>query len=240
MLRRNLAKPWRALAIAARRIPSQCAVCGSWPAQRLCNACIARLAQPRARCRGCALPLFGGAALCGICLRAPPPLDACIAAVDYAYPWAGVLSEFKFDGDPGWAASIAGLLRSTPWAQPTIDAADALLAIPLTRERLAERGFNQSQWLARALSSKKTVDGLLLRVGSARDQHALKRSERLANLNTAFAVDPLRISELQGKRLVLVDDVMTTGATLHAAARTLRKAGAATVSALVFARTDLR
>lgn len=240
MLRRNLAKPWRALAIAARRISSQCAVCGSWPARRLCNACIARLAQPRARCRGCALPLFGGAALCGSCLHAPPPLDACIAAVDYAYPWAGVLSGFKFDGDPGWAASIADVLRSTPWAQPTIDAADALLAIPLTRGRLAERGFNQSQWLARALSSEKTVDGLLLRVDSVRDQHALKRSERLANLNSAFAVDPLRISGLQGKRLVLVDDVMTTGATLHAAARTLRQAGAATVSALVFARTDLR
>ena len=163
-----------------------------------------------------------------------------MAAVDYAYPWAGLLSEFKFDGDPGWAAPLAALLRSTPWAEPTMDAADVLVAIPLARQRLAERGFNQAQRLALALSKEKSRDGLLLRVGTARDQHALGRKERLANLNTAFAVDPLRVSELQGKQIVLVDDVMTTGATLHAAARVLRQAGAAKVSALVFARADHR
>lgn len=239
MLRRILTKPWRALVFAAASMPSQCAVCGSWPAQRLCEACVARFAPPRPRCLCCALPLPGGASRCGECLKHPPPLDACIAAVDYAYPWPGVLADFKFHGDPGWAAPLAALLRSTPRAQPVIDAADWLVPIPLAPSRLAERGFNQAQRLALALAGKKTCDGLLLRVGAALDQHALGRAQRLANLQSAFAVVPLRHPELHGRRLVLVDDVMTTGATLHAAASALRQAGAAHVSAVVLARANL-
>lgn len=237
---RFLTKPWRALAFARSRIPSQCAVCGSWPAQRLCGACVARFGQPRPRCRRCALPLAGAATQCGHCLLHPPPLDACVAAVDYAYPWAGVLAEFKFHGDPGWAAPLAGLLRSTPWAEPLLEAADWLLPIPLASARLGERGFNQAQRLALALDGSKTRDDLLLRVRATPDQHALERARRLANLQAAFAVEPLRSQELRGRRVVLVDDVMTTGATLHAAAQALRRAGAEQVGALVFARTDGR
>ncbi len=240
MLWRILTKPWRTLVFAATSMPSRCAVCGSWPAQRLCEACVARFAPPRPRCRCCALPLAGGAAQCGECLKHPPALDACIAAVDYAYPWPGLLADFKFRGDPGWATPLAALLRSAPHAQAAIDAADWLIPVPLAPSRLAERGFNQAQRLALALARKKTSEGLLLRVAATPDQHALGRAQRLANLQSAFAVAPLRSPELHGKRLVLVDDVMTTGATLHAAARALRHAGADHVSALVLARSDRR
>ena len=72
------------------------------------------------------------------------------------------------------------------------------------------------------------------------DQHVLGRARRLANLQAVFAVDPLRVQELSGGTVLLVDDVMTTGATLHTAAQVLRRAGAALVSALVVARADLR
>lgn len=242
MLRSLLTKPWRALAFGAASLPSQCAVCGSWPAQRLCGACLARLAQPRPRCHCCALPLppEGGATQCGQCLLHPPPLFTCVAAVDYAYPWAGLLGEFKFRGDPGWAEPLSALLRSTPSAESALEAADWLVPIPLTPLRLAERGFNQAQRLALALAKAKTRDGLLLRVGATPDQHALGRAERLDNLQSAFAVDPLRTPELEGRHVLLVDDVMTTGATLHAAARALCEAGAAQVSAMVVARADLR
>lgn len=228
-----------------RRLPSQCAVCRAWPAQPLCNGCVTRFAQPVPRCPTCALALPARAAgpvdaagPCGRCLSAPPPLDACRAAVSYGYPWADVLTQFKFQGQPGWAGSLATLLRSTPWVEPALDAADAVLPLPLAPPRLRERGFNQSQLLARALAPGKTDTHLLLRLTDTPPQHALPRAERLRNLRGAFAVDPLRAAAVAGRRLVLVDDVMTTGATLFTAAAALKAAGAAHVTGLVLARTE--
>ena len=231
--------PWRALAFVQARLPSQCAVCAAWPAQRLCRACAARFGRPRKRCSRCALALPGPATQCGQCLLHPPPLDACAAAVDYAYPWAGVLADFKFRGDPAWAPPLADLLRQAPLAQAALEAADWLLPIPLSPQRLGERGFNQAQCLAKALAPKRLRSDLLLRVRATPDQHALGRSERMANLRAAFAVEPLRRHELHGRSVLLVDDVMTTGATLYTAAQVLRDAGAAGVAALVVARADL-
>jgi predicted amidophosphoribosyltransferase len=88
------------------------------------------------------------------------------------------------------------------------------------------------------LSRGKTDAHLLLRIKETLTQSSLNRSERLKNVKTAFAVEPLRAQELQGKRVVLVDDVMTSGATLFAAAAALRQAGAAHITAIVFARTE--
>ena len=222
----------------AARVPSQCMVCHAWPAQRVCEACAARFAQPRTRCETCALPLPVGVRRCGACLRQPPALDACVAAVDYGYPWAGILSEFKFQGAPGWAGTLATLLRSTPWAEPALDAAEIVLPVPLSRQRLRERGFNQALLLARHMAPRKTVATLLLRLHDTDAQSSLRRAQRLRNLRGAFAVDPLQAERLRGRSVVLVGDVMTTGATLHAAATALRQAGARQVSALVVARTD--
>ena len=95
------------------QLPSQCAVCHAWPAQRVCDGCAARFAQPRTRCARCALPVPEGVSQCGACLREPPRVDACLAAVDYGYPWAGAMAEFKFRGDPGWASALA-TLRTEP------------------------------------------------------------------------------------------------------------------------------
>jgi len=224
----------------AARLPSQCAVCRAWPAQRVCDACAARFAQPRARCETCALPLASGTRRCGTCLRHPPALAACVAAVDYDYPWAGLLAEFKFQGDPGWAATLATLLRSTPWAEPLLEAAHLVLPVPLSRQRLRERGFNQSLLLARHLAPRKTDPGLLLRLRDTAAQSGLSRAQRLRNLQGVFAVEPLRSAQVLDRHIVLVDDVMTTGATLDAAAMALRHAGAQHVAALVVARTEVR
>jgi ComF family protein len=160
-----------------------------------------------------------------------------VAAVDYAYPWAGMVGHYKFQADPAWAPTLARLLQSTPWAEPLIDAADWVLPIPLSAQRLRERGFNQALLLARALAPDKTDATLLLRLHDTQAQSGLGRAQRLRNLQGALAVDPLRASSLQGRSVLLVDDVMTTGATLQAAATALRQAGASAVSALVFART---
>jgi ComF family protein len=226
------------LARLSNALPSQCAVCHAWPAQPVCDACVAQFAQPMVRCRTCALPLPAGVPQCGACLKSPPPLDACLAAVPYSYPWAELITRYKFGHSPGWAASLALLLRSTPWVEPAIEAADLLLPMPLSRQRLRERGFNQALELARQLAPAKTDTGLLLRVRHTPPQSSLQRSQRLLNLRGAFAVEPLRHAELHGKRVVLLDDVMTSGASLFTAAQTLRDAGAAHITGLILARTE--
>lgn len=225
----------QALASAA---PSRCAVCAAWPAQPLCEACLARFAQPRVRCLHCALPLPEGVAVCGACVREKPPLDACFAAVSYAYPWSGLVARFKFQGEPGWADGLARLMRGASGAQEALARADLVLPMPLAPARLAERGFNQALELARALAPAKTDARLLLRLRETTSQTRLTREEREQNMRGAFGIEPLRQAELRGKAVVLVDDVMTSGASLHAAALAVRDAGAASVVALVVARTD--
>ena len=232
--------PWlQGISQALRTVPSQCAICHAWPAQRLCDDCVRRFARQRPRCRTCALAVPEGVAHCGACLRHPNGLDACHAAVDYGYPWSGVLQAFKFRGDPGWAGALATLLRSTPWVEPALDAADRVLPIPLSAQRLGERGFNQSALLARHLAGAKADPHSLLRLHATEAQSGLPRARRLHNLRGAFAVEPARAAALRGQRVLLLDDVMTTGATVHAATLALREAGAAHITVVVLARTAL-
>ncbi len=228
----------RRLGALAGALPSQCAICHAWPAQRVCPACAARFAPPAARCTRCALRVPDGVKVCGACLRAPPVFDRCIAAVDYAYPWSGVLADFKFRADPGWAAALARLMRSTPSVEHMLDGCDLVLPVPLSAERLRERGFNQALLLARQLSPAKARPATLLRLHAGEIQARLSRAQRLRNLRGAFAVEPSQAAGLRGLRTVLVDDVMTTGATLNAAATALREAGVVSICAMVLARTE--
>lgn len=220
-------------------LPSQCLVCHAWPAQPVCEACVQRFAQPLPRCPTCALPLPVGVPRCGSCLKSPPPLDACLTAVAYAFPWSSLIADYKFHQQPGRAAALALLLRSTPWVEPALEAADLVLPMPLSPQRLQTRGFNQALVLARHLAPGRTDHRLLLRIKDTPPQRTLKRHERLRSVQDAFAIEPLRHAQIQGARVVLVDDVMTSGASLFAAARVLRAAGAAHITAVVLARTDL-
>jgi ComF family protein len=204
----------------------------------VCDACVARFAQPQPRCSRCALPVPAGVSICGQCLRQPPPLDACHAAVAYAYPWSGLIGRFKFQGEPGWAGCFATLMRSAPWIEPALERAELVLPMPLAPQRLAERGFNQALELARRLAPGRCDPSLLLRLRETPPQATLDRQARQRNVQDAFALDPLRAGQARGCHVVLVDDVMTSGASLHAAAVVLRRAGAASITALVLARTD--
>lgn len=219
-------------------LPSQCLVCRAWPAQSICEACVNRFAQPQARCQTCALALPAGVQQCGACIKEAPPLDRCLAAVSYDFPWSDLIVDYKFHQQPGLAGALTLLLRSTPWVEPALDAAHLVLPLPLSRQRLQTRGFNQALLLARHLAPDKVDDQLLLRIQDTPAQSSLTRSQRLDSVKHAFAVDPLRHKLLQGARLVLVDDVMTSGASLYAAARVLRAAGAAHITGLVIARTE--
>ena len=221
-----------------RAVPSQCLVCHAWPSEALCEACVSRFAQPKIRCARCALPVPSGVICCGACLRNPPPLDACLAAVAYDFPWSDLIVDYKFNHWVGRAGAFGLLLHSTPWVDPALEAADWVLPMPLSPQRLKTRGFNQALVLAQHIAPKKINTSVLLRIKDTPPQSTLNRSERLSSVKDAFAVDPLHASKIKGARLVLVDDVMTSGASLFSAARALRAAGAAHITGLVLARTE--
>ena len=131
-------------------------------------------------------------------------------------------------------------MRQVPGTEAALAAADWVLPVPLARDRLRERGFNQALQLAHQLAPHKTQAQWLLRVRSTPVQHTLPRAQRLRNLAGAFAIEPLRQQQMAGGRAVLVDDVMTTGATLQAAAAALRAVGVVHTTALCIARTPVR
>src|SRR5690606_34433954 len=111
----------------------------------------------------CAMPVPQGVLRCGTCLLHPPPLHGCLAAFSYQWPWSPCLAEFKFRGDPGWARPFADLLRQTPGVNAALAESDLLLPMPLSAQRLRERGYNQALLLARQLAPEHCDAGLLLR-----------------------------------------------------------------------------
>ncbi len=198
---------------------------------------------------------------CYRCLTATDPTDnpgamlgthwswAC-CAVDYAYPWDRLIARLKFGGDAQLAWPLSDLLvqalvtqnadaralqRITPARQ-----VDGIVAVPLSRARLALRGYNQSWELARAVARRlgRTAHARVLqRHGSLTPQAQAQRHERLQRMQGVFSVPSNQTALVRGQRLALLDDVMTTGATLHAAAAALREAGAAEVQVWAVART---
>lgn len=216
-----------------------CEVCRRWSGVALCADCLARFAAPRPRCVRCAIGLGVAAPACGACLHEPPPLAATVCAFDYGFPWDRLIADFKFNARPELARPLAGpllqALAAAGAARP-----DLLLPVPLAPARLAERGYNQAWELARELARGLALPAdpaLLQRPLDGAHQAQLTREQRRRNLRGAFMVDPLRRAAIAGRHLALVDDVMTTGATLHEAARVLLRAGAASVTAWVLART---
>lgn len=222
------------------RWPSQCLICHAWPAQPLCTDCIVRFARPQTRCTRCALPVPAGVTCCGDCLLHPPPQDQALCAVGYAWPWSLCVTRLKFGQDVGLAAALAGLLLAAEGVAQALTQADWLLPLPLSARRLAERGYNPAQLLARQLQRQQPAlplrTDLLLRPLHRPPQTSLPRTARLRNVRGVFAVPPAQAAALRDRRVVLVDDVMTTGASLHEASRCLRAAGVAHITTLVLAR----
>ena len=225
----------------AARVPSRCEVCRGWPARPVCADCETRFAAPVSRCVRCASPLGTGAgsqpSACSQCLREPPPFDACLAAVCYSFPWTDLIARFKFRGEPGWAAPLAALMRRAAGVEEALRAAHLVLPLPLGPRRLAERGYNQALELARRLAPDRVDARILVRVRETSPQSDLDLAQRLHNVREAFAVDAARARRLRGASVVVVDDVMTSGASVAAATRALKIAGAARVTAVVLART---
>jgi len=177
---------------------------------------------------------------CGACLRRPDaPVQATVAAVDYAFPWDRLITGFKFQRRLELGDALARLLHGA--VQRSGHASPALvLPVPLSTERLRERGYNQAWELARRVARWQGCAAhasLLLRVRDTAHQLGLNERERVQNLRGAFLVEPRQAARLQGCSVALVDDVTTSGATADEAARALRAAGVAQVQLWVVART---
>jgi ComF family protein len=221
------------------RAPSQCEVCRGWGAGPLCADCTGRFALPVSRCPRCALPLAGGASLCGGCLREPPPFEHTHCVADYGFPWDRLIATCKFNG----RAELASLLAERLAAALRRDGAsrpDLIVPVPLSPARLAERGYNQAWELARRLARSTGVPAradVLQRVLDTPHQADLNRAQRLLNPRGAFTVPASQRAAVSGGRIALVDDVLTTGATAREATHTLLRAGALAVDVWVVART---
>ena len=225
--------------LRAWHLPSQCAVCHGWGNARVCEACTLRFAERVPRCERCALRVHAPVTLCGQCLRSPPIFDSALTGVDYDHPWDRLIARFKFNAALDLAASLANLLVrahiDSGRAQPAL-----LLPVPLSDQRLRERGYNQAWEVARRVARTLHCAAdthLLLRVKDTPHQLSLPRARRAANVRGAFAVEPRRAPELRGRSVTLIDDVMTTAATAAEISTVLKQAGAAEVHLWVVART---
>ena len=223
--------------------PARCLLCGSrgHAGLDLCMDCAGCLPWNRSACGRCALPLPIAAEdpeqvrgrLCGACLRRPPVLAATRAAFVYGFPVDRLLPRLKFHRGLAPGRLLAALMAH---AFDNADRADALVPVPLHAARLRERGYDQALELARPLARALDLplrNDLLRRRKATTPQSRLDASARRRNLRDAFEVRPGRSLPAH---IVLFDDVMTTGATLHAAARALRRAGVRRVDAWVCAR----
>lgn len=212
----------------------RCLLCGERGANSrdLCANCAKGLPWNNSACLRCAIPL-PSPGICGSCLPSPPPVTETHAAFVYGFPLDRLVPRFKFHHDLAAGRLMAELMAE---GLASVDRPEALAPIPLHAARLRQRGYDQAVELSKALARALDIPlltGALTRVRDTSPQSELDASSRRRNLKKAFvALDPASLP----RHIALVDDVMTTGATLHAAAKTLRKAGVARVDAWVCAR----
>lgn len=202
-------------------------------AQPICVGCADALPYHDApACPQCAL-LTTDAKLCGECLSHPPVFDTTIAAFDYSFPVDTLVHQIKYQHNLALIDFVADAL----WRKlGKAEKPDVLFAMPLHSARLGQRGFNQSVEIARQLSRRSAVPLQVAgyqRTRDTKEQATLKWKERHANVRGAFACE----LDLRGKHVAVVDDVMTTGATLNEFANTLKQSGAEKISVYVVART---
>jgi ComF family protein len=215
-----------------RLIAPSCLLCaGPAAGQLLCAPCatdLPRLTAPH--CDTCALPVSAGNR-CGACLTHAPAYDHVCAPFTYAFPVDALVQALKYRS----MLAIASLF-GTAIAARLDERPDIIVPMPLADARLRERGFNQAQEIARHVAKITGITLLPRACRKVRDtapQAALPWKERAKNVRKAFVCDV----DFTGKHVAIVDDVMTTGATLNELARNLKRAGAARVTGLIVART---
>ena len=220
--------------------PRVCVLCDT-PGMNLCHACRDEAVHHAAiACPRCAIGLStrDASRMCGRCLKRAPSFDASIAAAVYEAPFDILIRGLKYGSRLAYAPMLASLLFECVAAHKV--EIDVLIPVPLSRDRMASRGFNQSIEIARPLArrmNKQLDTASVLRIHDTPPQAALPFDARRKNIRGAFVVIDSRRAALEGRTVGVVDDVMTTGATLEEMAATLKRAGVARVINLIVART---
>jgi len=226
-------------------LPPRCVLCGSiQQSEGVCFSCVNCLTFfSEACCKSCGHPFesdFAPHLRCGACEASPPPLTSCRSVVVYNDKSRTLILRFKRLKQVFLARFLKD--RLCHHGQALLKEADYVMPVPLHPRRLWWRGFNQSALLARLCTVKshaRYVPNVLKRVKSTKVMEGMNRAARIRNVQGAFWVCERSALKVRGKKILLIDDVYTTGATLHACAKVLLKKGAQSVSALTFARVCL-
>ena len=211
---------------------NNCVLCGITCNQDLCISCRDNLPQiPTQHCPTCLLPTITSLT-CGRCLKTPPAFTRTIAALQYTFPVDALIHALKYQSNLAIAPVLAKLLfkKTSATEKP-----DFIVPMPLHPKRLKERGFNQALEIARYLSSKNKITLLpdtCIRVKNTVAQTGLPWKDRQKNIRNAFSCK----MDFSSKHIAVIDDVMTTGATLNEISKVLRQCGAEEVSGWVVAR----
>jgi ComF family protein len=215
-------------------LPGACLLCGAPSGEAgLCHACVASLPVVSSnRCPICAAPA-PSATECGRCLQRRPAYDQVIVALDYLSPVDFLVADLKYSRNLAAARALAFLLAQLLEREPY---PDIVLPMPIAASRLRERGFNQASEIARhacAVFGLRVSERLAQRTAANQSQTALPWRDRARNVRGAFRCE----TDLTGKTIAVVDDVITTGATLNELASVLKRAGAEKVIGWIAART---
>lgn len=220
-------------------LPGHCAFClgEPLPHKAWCQQCFDEMPWNRVCCQQCAEPLTSSRQrLCVHCQQEPPAFAGAHVPFLYRGLVRQLVHDFKFNASPRAGNLMVGLYLNTlhghvEWSRDTY----VLVPVPLFVGRARERGFNQSDWFARQLSQHLGLDIVRgIRTVDTPSQRLLGRSARRDNLGAVF-----QLTLVSPARVILVDDVVTTGATMHSLATAARAAGATDVSVMAFARTPL-
>lgn len=227
-------------------LPPLCVLCRAPVSDQgsICTSCHGKVQFLHAPwCRCCGEPFsaqLGGEAECAACIDAPPPYRSARAVAAYTAESRRLITRLKFGDDTALAKTVGRWMATV--ARREAMPAELVLPVPLHARRLWRRGYNQSLLLADVIAKTLSLPVepyVLTRLRATPPQTRLTRKQRLKNVQGAFAVREQDTATIAGKRVLLIDDVFTTGATIEACATTLLKAGAGEVHVLTFGRVCL-
>ncbi len=213
--------------------PQQCIICQqSSEGPIFCCACLAGLPRMQTACGSCALPVTTTRSLCGRCQKKPPPVDLAKTLFYYQPPITQAIFQLKFSGKIRFAKFFGSLLTKAISKENL--QADFLVPVPLHKKRLRERGFNQAIELAKPISKALNIPicRQIKRITNTPTQIKLNAKQRQKNIRNAFSTK----QSFKNKRLIIIDDVVTTTATTHELAKLLKKNGAKMVAVFSVAR----
>jgi len=227
--------------VSAKFLGSNCFLCTASLAKNhgLCEACLNDLPWlPDSSCPQCGLN--SGGQICGNCISSPPDFDVTHAVFLYDYPVDAMIQRYKYGDILSLSQTFGQLMSEKIDVTNTSNPIDLIIPMPMHTKRLKERGFNQALEIAKVLNQYLTLKSArkldyksVIRQTLTPPQASLPLKDRVKNIKGAFKVN----TNLSGKRIAIVDDVMTTGASLNELAKTLKQAGATHVECWVIART---